>query len=111
MNNVQSSWSEHKFSYGKMYRRASKIALTFEQSDGGTIHMFLCITHQGKCTLNRGTMYGADIANTNSLYRKMYRGAAKIASTFKQSDQGTIHMFHLYNLKPIFAFLIIQSNH
>jgi len=26
--------------YGKMYRRTAKTTLTFEQSNGGTIHMF-----------------------------------------------------------------------
>ena len=35
--------------YNKMYRQTAKITLTFELSDGGAIlHIFICITYQGK---------------------------------------------------------------
>jgi len=43
-------------------------------------------------------MYRAVIVKTNSPYGKMYMQTAKITPTFKQSDGGTIHTFHLYNL-------------
>jgi len=43
-------------------------------------------------------MYEAVGANTNSPYDKMYRQATKITITFEESDEGTIHLFHLYYL-------------
>jgi len=85
------------FPYGKMYKWTAKIALTFEQSDGGTNHKLHLYNSLKGSVINKWTMHGAVGANTNSTHTKcMGRTAniAKVILTFECDDGKTMYTFH-----------------